>query len=367
MSLKDKISSIKPREKSGSLSASRVDFQKDWSLCKLIEIHRGGQEYVILFDWHDDLAVIYSESNPQSIEFYQVKGKKSGNWTLQDLLRGKKGKDESILLSIMGKMYDCKIKFEKETVSLNFVSNARFQAGLESKKSSLPNDNLCLAELSSKNKAKVKQRLKKEHGDGCEPELELIFLRVIDLSLNDSATHTQGKIVDFLRELYPDGKFNIASVYRMLFDEIKRRAANDKDITTYDDLVTKKGIGKSEFDRIIKATGIHKDFDQIWSSIEIELLQEKRSFQERKSIKQKWRELEIERMNPNNDILAKVIGQVQYQISNAVKNGEFHEMSIGQCMDITFFRTRDSHEVLKTYNEYFVKAIILSELYEWQW
>ncbi|MDP3682434.1 MAG: dsDNA nuclease domain-containing protein, partial [Ignavibacteria bacterium] len=85
MMLKDKIVNTKPREKAGSTSASRFDYQKDYSICKLIESHLTSNDYIIIFDWHEDLIIMDSELNPQTVSFYQIKGKKTGTWTIKQL------------------------------------------------------------------------------------------------------------------------------------------------------------------------------------------------------------------------------------------------------------------------------------------
>lgn len=77
MILKDKIVAVIPREKAGPTSSSRFDYQKDWSICKLIESHNNANDYVIIFDWHDDLIIMDSENNPTKVSFYQIKGKKN--------------------------------------------------------------------------------------------------------------------------------------------------------------------------------------------------------------------------------------------------------------------------------------------------
>lgn len=115
LSLTEKIVKTKPREKSGSVSSSRFDYQKDWSLCKLIDTHRSGLDYIVIFDWHEDLLIMDNETRPNSITFYQIKGKKSGNWTVSSLISSDKDKDGELLLSILGKLYDCKSKFNIET------------------------------------------------------------------------------------------------------------------------------------------------------------------------------------------------------------------------------------------------------------
>ena len=365
MLLKDKIVDTKPREKAGSTSGSRFDYQKDWSLCKLIECHETQSDYVIVFDWHEDLLIMNSEHNPEKVSFFQIKGKKSGNWTIAKLITSETGKDGKPLLSIIGKLYDCKTKYDLETTSLNFVSNARFSVNLTDNSASLAKETICIIELTSEEKEKLKSKLKEEHGLTTDPIYEEItFLKVLDLSLDDSKTHTQGKISDFLDSLYQGRKFNIPSVYRMLFDEVKRRANYNKEILSYVDLISNKSIGKSQFERIIDATGINKNFDEIWNRAELELQNDGLKFQDRRKLKQAWKKLEIERMDPNNDYLIKLMGSIKSVSNEQENNGVFNTLNLVEIMESIFISFNNSTKIPLSYDESFIKAIILSEIYE---
>lgn len=365
MLLKDKIVKTKPREKAGSTSSSRFDFQKDWSICKLIEYHQAKSDYVIVFDWHEDLIIMDSEFNPQKVSFYQIKGRKSGNWTIKELLKSEDDKNGKPLLSIIGKLYDCKLKHDIETSSLNFVSNARFKADLQDKTSSLAKDEICIVELTTTDKSLITKKIRAEHGLIADPIYEdITFLKVLDLSLNDSKAHTQGKITDFFDSLYPGKKLNAPTVYKMLFDEVKRRANYNKEILSYTDLLSNKAIGKTEFEKIIDATGIRKDYDDIWKRAEVLLQNDGLRFQKSQALRQAWKQLEVEKMNPNNDYLQKLIQTIK-QISDEKKvDNSMANFNLLECIESIsdFFNT--TNKIPLSYDTNFINAIILSEIYE---
>lgn len=362
MSLTEKIVKTKPREKSGSVSSSRFDYQKDWSLCKLIDTHRSGSDYIVIFDWHEDLLIMDNEARPNSITFYQIKGKKSGNWTVSSLLSSDKDKDGELLLSILGKLYDCKSKFNIETSSLNFVSNARFNVKLTTGDKSLSKDSICIIELSEDERKEIVAKIKSEHKLIDDPKFEdITFLKVVDLSLDDSSGHTKGKITEFLEEIFPGKSFNVPSVYRMLFDEVKRRTSYNKDILTFDDLVSNKGIAKSQFEDIIRATGIKIDYKEIWRRAEIELQANSVSFQDRKKLGQSLTRLELEKMEPNNQILFSLITKVKSIIVEEETN--LVGLNFYQQIERILGKVK-SHAIPTGYNDFFLRAIILFEFYE---
>src|ERR1035437_9711941 len=110
-SLLDQLVQVAPREVSGSRSSNRSDYQKSWAFCLLLKLHKTGQHYLVLFDYHDDVVVLDSAANPTAMDFYQVKTKKCGNWTATLLLKREKGANDEPLNSIPGKMYSNKIAF----------------------------------------------------------------------------------------------------------------------------------------------------------------------------------------------------------------------------------------------------------------
>ena len=125
MNLKDKLKTIKPRENAGSMASNRFDFQKNWAICKLIELSNLNEDFVLAFEFHEDIIVFDSSENPNFIDFYQIKTKNSGKFNLSALLKKqlqKNGNGNSIL----GKLFNNKLNFEEETKSLNLVSNTFF-------------------------------------------------------------------------------------------------------------------------------------------------------------------------------------------------------------------------------------------------
>lgn len=51
MSLKKLVHDNKPREKSGPRSSNRFDFQKEWAICKLLELHQTDDDYLLVLDY----------------------------------------------------------------------------------------------------------------------------------------------------------------------------------------------------------------------------------------------------------------------------------------------------------------------------
>jgi hypothetical protein len=62
--LKQQLLDIKPRETSGARTANRFDYQDDWAFCQILELHEADDDYVVVFDYHDDVLVLDSATDP---------------------------------------------------------------------------------------------------------------------------------------------------------------------------------------------------------------------------------------------------------------------------------------------------------------
>jgi hypothetical protein len=125
--LKDRLISTPPRDTSGANASDRFVYQHTWALCHLLELHISGHDYVVIFDHHEDVSVLDSEANPTLVKGYQVKTKDSGNYTVNAQLKREAGGGDSpsLLPSILGKLYDLKVRFPDSVKLLAVVSNSR--------------------------------------------------------------------------------------------------------------------------------------------------------------------------------------------------------------------------------------------------
>lgn len=357
---------VKLRENLGSTSSSRFDYQKDWSICQLLETHHKQSDYLFIFDYHDDLIVMDSESNPSKISFYQIKGKKSGRWSLNDIIKSELSKDKkTYLLSIIGKLYSHKLNFSDKVESVNFISNARFNVQLETKEGSDSKDSICIVELSAEAKQKLHDKLKNEHSltqDDAEFE-NISFLKVVELSLTDSATHATGKLANFLHDRDAKKKYNVPLIYKVLFDEVKRRTAYSKEITDLTSLLENKALSKRKFDEILDRIGIDKDFDEVWKGVQTALSNEGILYSTVISYKKQWDKLQLARMSYNNDVLFKLLDDVESVTLEKEKDNSFDGMTLMQMVDVVYASLSPESKAAP-YDEIFIKTAIISRIHE---
>jgi hypothetical protein len=120
----------KPREKAGAQTASRFEFQANFSILKMLELHEAGFDFRALFDHFDDLSILNSSTDPSGISFFQIKGRSNEqSWTIKQIAKEDKGATPP--RSIVGKMYKNAADFSTATDRIVFASNASFALRLK--------------------------------------------------------------------------------------------------------------------------------------------------------------------------------------------------------------------------------------------
>ncbi|MGH0808967.1 dsDNA nuclease domain-containing protein [Bacillus toyonensis] len=294
----NKIFSTKPPENSGSRSANRFSFQKNWTLIKILELHKNKLDYSIVLDYHDDVLVLDSEIEPQKIEFYQIKTKSVGssNWTLPALIKFTEGKNKEILNSMLGKLYKNKLNFPKETKSLNFVSNKAYSIKLKDEKNTKDSSAIQIpfSTICSEEKKKVEKSLQKEMNiTECSDVFDHTFLYITPLSLTESKEHAVGKSSQALTEMGYH-KINPDLFYKYLYGEIELRNDCEMEFHSLEDFISHKSLAKSKVQSIINQLNPKADLTAAWEKINEELsATEKFTLYDLKRLESKWEEWEV--------------------------------------------------------------------------
>jgi hypothetical protein len=233
-----------PRETAGPNISTKFDYQKDWSLCKLIELELSGKDYLILFDFHEDLLICDSENSPCKADFFQLKCEDRSNWTISSLTT--KNKKSKIKGSILGKLYLNKIRFADFVNSLNFVSNAPMEVKVSDGSNAKTFIRFSLNNLTNKDKDNLIKKLSNELKINKDKiSTDIIFFEKTDLSPEDSSNHTKGKLLTFLETNYSHLVKYCPSIYDSLFRDIKIKSGYKKRINPSEWKL--KGISKSDF------------------------------------------------------------------------------------------------------------------------
>lgn len=360
MNLEQEILKLKPREESGSKTARKYTFQKDLSLYLLLTVHEKSQDYVFLFDFHDDLVVLDSEKNPQKMDFYQIKSKDSGNWTVKALTKKEKDK-----LSITGKLYLNKINFNKNTNSLNFISNSSFSfKKLANGEESLKRSKIRATELEKSVLKELEDAIKDEHKITKTEFEKLTNFQVTKLSNKDSSTHCLGELSKLINKINPENTINPELAYKQVFNEVSRQTENtfgDKSITNLEELIDIKGISKRQFVEFLEKAGLYKSVQQEWDEIKLSLESCGIGYIDLMKFKKYWRDVSATLIKDSNKIpLEKLIKEIETIYEEEVSNGSINESSnLLTIVNHCFQKVSSSF-----YDEYFIKCIIIKIINE---
>ena len=362
MSLRDTFTQIPPRENSGSTTSGRYDYQKNWSLMTLLEHHLSGNDYLFVFDFHDDMLVFDSEDDPDKVSFYQLKTNDTGkHWTLSELIKAKKKMNDTPSLSFIGKLYHNKINYPTVTKSLNFVSNVKFDLNLSDSTKSTDRTSICCSDLDSVLIDQICKKLIEEHKLQDKPDIEgILFLHVSGLSLDDQAVHMKGKISDFLEQYLPDKKYVAGAVYKSLYSEINRKTNYNKHIKTFDDMVKNKGIGRKYLQDHLNKIGLIQDYDKMWDTIEVRLNTEKAPLNLIKSIKANWIRFETDRMDNTNIPLNKIRSEISQIVLSLMDTAS----ELVKLMNDAESQLNKVDNDFRLYSSDYIKAVILATYYE---
>lgn len=363
MSLKDLIVQKKPREISGPRSANRFDFQKSWALCRLLELHQTGKDYLIVFDYHDDVLVLNSSTNPDRIDFYQIKTKQSGHWTRTALLARESGADGP-LPSILGKLTQNKLDFPDHAGKLTLVSTQGFKLAVKGSADSIAH-NVCFKELDGKELALVQKALREEHKlDDDLDCADCTHLHVTSLSLGDHSTHAMGILGQFLEQLYPNEKVQLPAVYRALTDEIKRKTNVERLPTDFTELSTQRSISRDSFSKMLLNVKPLEQFEVAVQEAMNRLQQEQVPFDEVRRVRQACRAYEVERMNSSDLVLTKARKAIEFEVASMRVKHEVPPNLIDALAQVREALKDETERIVTLHSESYRSAMILMALYD---
>ena len=362
MTLKDKLVSTTPQERSGSRASNRLDYQKSWALCHLLDLHENGRDYLFLFDYQDDVLVLDSEDDPKEIDFFQVKTKDDGHWTKTALTARPKGKDKVLLGSILGKLLANHIRFPKHTKSLNLVSNQIFS--LKFKGASGSTTRVALDKLDQQELDAILEALRTEHRLPTKPDCaKIFFLHVSSLSLQDHSTHAMGILSKFLDTLYPNAKLPVAAVYRSLCDEIKRRTNVESLPEDFSQLQKSRGLGRKRFKELLADVKPADQFSAAVTTAINQLRHEGALFDELQEIQAACNQLEIDRMNGSDVVLRRARKAIEASIL-ALKTAKQSATTLrGKLQAVTEDVRPKTADLISAKSTYYRSALIVMAIY----
>lgn len=357
MTLETKILSEKPREESGSKTSRKYQFQKDLSLYILLKEHSKREDYLFLFDFHEDLIISNSSSTLEELECIQIKSKDKGNWTINELTKQPKDKN-----SIIGKLYYNRIVFEDAVKSLTFMSNGTYSFNdLKSGSKSMTLTEIPAIDLCDADGIKCDNSIIKEHSITKSEFKKLGEFKVTSLSNSDSSTHCVGALASLINLLNPSSKINSQLAYEQVFREITRKTnetVGDKSFKHVSEIFKIKGLSKAEFIEFLKKAGLYKSVEEEWGEIKTSLESDGISHIELLKFKNAWRDMSARLIADSTSI---PLRKLKNEIADAIKK---EENNIANLKLLGIVNYQYNLITDKSYGEYFTKCLIINRLNE---
>jgi len=234
----------------------QYDFQKDWGIYKMINLYLDNKDFIMCFEFHDDIIILNKEKEPDKIDFYQVKSRKRP--IDMTFLTQKKGTS-----SIISKLIEHKIKFPKFTNSLNIISDSIYKFRKSSNEKErldyLTDEVIRCSSLISTEINRINEVLKRDlECDNIPSYKEITYFISLPFKAIGSSSHVKGIIGDLLKNKGWD--YNANKLYDMFFGEVRIKTQNSpREIHDINDFLSKKAITASDFhNKIEKAITIDK-------------------------------------------------------------------------------------------------------------
>lgn len=312
MSSIEKLALVKPSENAGSRSANRFMYQINWGLKKLIDLEYNDEDYIMILDYHDDIVICNSDKQSDYIDFYQIKTKITGDWTLSELRKSaislSDEEDYTNNKSILAKLLYHTIRFE-ECRKLYFVTTSKLSKSLYGKS----DDIVEFISLKPEIQNKIKCNVQKEIPSICDEAFDKLVFIQNQMNVNSYQQTMIGTLTQFLKE-----KFQTITDVEIVYDNIISMLKNKNDfesqIFNKQDLIKKKAISHEEFRNYLNGLTFLKSYEEIENKIMNDLAPVLR-FDEKHSVRKYFKEIYKDLMDYENDELQNLIAIIRNTIN----------------------------------------------------
>lgn len=273
-----------------------VDYARYWAMALLVEMEtKKTPDYVLLFEYLQDVAVLDKAAMPTTATLYQVKKKSKGNWSksaltkkeslkkadeipVEDAVAPKLQTNKKLAgRSPLGKLHLCVERLSSiASVHGVFVSNAGYDLN-DALGVPIPSNSRCsLSALHADDLEYVKSRLVKELKGSSVAHLTALSLEQSIVSPSSMRETVRGLIDELLSSKYPTLPSVSGRIQENLL-ELFSAGSGPKTGQTLSELIDKKGFTRDAFCELIEKYAKTKPFatalDTVIGSLKIEGMQ----------------------------------------------------------------------------------------------
>lgn len=269
--LQQLLETSSPRERSGSQTAGRYDFQTNFGILKLVELREAGHDFRVVFDVFDDLMVLDSALAPTEVRLYQIKSRDAGDWTTPDVCKKVGNKAPR---SIASRLYAHMPTFGVAVAETAMVSNAAFRLDLAAGgTSSGAHHRIGGIELHADEIKRVTAAVLDDFNPADVPAWlpRLAFIRT-SLGVHDQQLLVVGRLQKHVEDFESVDGIKVSAVYQTLHASITQKTGFSQDGMSPRELIARKSLSKRELEELFKrAISRGRGFVEDWEIIRAEL------------------------------------------------------------------------------------------------
>lgn len=258
-------------ETGGSHSLKGSEFQKNWAIVEMFSLYQQAdrEDFMLLFEAIQDVAVLDSATDPKSIDIVQVKKKDRGEWAWGVLTNlhtppdptkavakkaaskktaGKTKPLSGVSDSPIGKLFSAMAALPELETSARFVSNAGCNIDLEVGGSAAAAERALCSELAPHFRVLLQSALDAVKKSGHPvPDLSKTRLDKVDLSVSNPADKSLAAAFSYLSTHSPSHAGQARAFVDSILVKLGPLGANTSKCSTFAELVEKQGFGMSHF------------------------------------------------------------------------------------------------------------------------
>lgn len=245
------------------------DFQKHWAITRMFELTDAGEEdFLLLFESLQDVAILDSQTAPTRICVYQVKKKDRLEWDWADLTclhlpnakRNIKPLSE-IKSSVIGKLYATVKAITDIHAAGRFISNAPCDLALSNNNNAATSLPVSLDQLAAEHLRLLTESLKLFHDQDLSQPLSLanFYIERVDISPSDPKPYVIGIAHQFLEKRSPRHAGQARALVDALLISLAPLNAKTDKCHNFSQLCSERGFSKREFESALVALEAKQD------------------------------------------------------------------------------------------------------------
>lgn len=233
------------REKSGSDTFRKYNYQYHWAFCRILDEHEAGNEFALFIEEHEDVTIANSlDVTKTKFELNQVK-ETSKKHTIHSLTSVSKGESQSLIEKLAKSC--CDKSYSQRISKVNFVSTGGYS--FNTHKEGYSFEVIDSGELNDEEVKKVEDAISKISGTkNFLPKLAFVIPSLPEKGFD---LVVEGKISSLISKIAPGFKYDANSIYECVIRDLNRKGENSFDYKNWDDALKRKAITSGQLSDVI--------------------------------------------------------------------------------------------------------------------